>query len=172
MILVNKRDRTRSGHFRRGYFWSCCHFPRSYLVLKYFGLHTTRDMTRETRGVPSLQQSTILMLKMAILKVTGPAIFTLAKVIFRSCRVMTPCRQVGGIKVSEKHIASIFKVEVQPWIWRQYVPPIRWYPSTRLNGIITQKTAILIFPAVWLWNIGSYFERRKIKSIWKKLSRK
>jgi len=32
-----------------------------------------------------------------------------------------------------------------PWRWRQHWPPTRWYPTTILHGVITQKTTT--------WNI-------------------
>jgi len=28
-----------------------------------------------------------------------------------------------------------------PWRWRQYGPPKRWYPTTKLDGVTTQKTS-------------------------------
>jgi hypothetical protein len=29
----------------------------------------------------------------------------------------------------------------QPWRWRQHGPPKRWYPTTTLHGVTTQKTS-------------------------------
>jgi hypothetical protein len=43
--------------------------------------------------------------------------------------------------VSEGRAASIF----EPWRWRQHEPRKLWYPTTRLYGIITQKTS------TWRW---------------------
>jgi hypothetical protein len=31
-----------------------------------------------------------------------------------------------------------------PWRWRQHVPPKRWYLSTKLHGITSQKSIVLI----------------------------
>jgi hypothetical protein len=35
-----------------------------------------------------------------------------------------------------------------PWRWRQHGPPKRWYLTTSLHGVITQKTTTWIFTAV------------------------
>jgi hypothetical protein len=42
---------------------------------------------------------------------------------------------------------------VQPWRWKQYVPPKRWYTTTILHGAETQKTTNFIFTAVITSNL-------------------
>jgi hypothetical protein len=41
----------------------------------------------------------------------------------------------------------------QPRGWRQYGPPKRWYPTTTLHGVTTQKTSIWIFTSVKTSNL-------------------
>jgi hypothetical protein len=55
--------------------------------------------------------------------------------------------------VSKDLAASIF---TSPWRWRQQGPPKRWYPTTSLHGVITQKTATWIsiqtpLTSPWTW---------------------
>jgi hypothetical protein len=50
-----------------------------------------------------------------------------------------------GTDISEGPAASINTV--LPWNWRKQVPRKCWYLSTKLHGIISQKTVILIFTA-------------------------
>jgi hypothetical protein len=61
---------------------------------------------------------------------------------------MTLCNLVGA--------RNIFRVEVfyrvSSWIWRQYVPPKRWYSSTSLHGDITQKTTLQNYVRVALYS--------------------
>jgi hypothetical protein len=42
---------------------------------------------------------------------------------------------------------------LQPWRWRQYVSPKRWYLPMSLHGVINQKTSIDIFTAVRTWSL-------------------
>jgi hypothetical protein len=46
-------------------------------------------------------------------------------------------------EVSEVHFTSFHFAS--PWRWRQHGPPKRWYPTTTLQGVTTQKTST--------WNI-------------------
>jgi hypothetical protein len=93
------------------------------------------------------------MLKMSI-------IWDLKSTIFWN---ITPC---SPLSVSEKHIASIFRVEeikspstcfhagfllnlfCRPWRWRLYVPPKRLLTFNGLHGVIFQKTVLFMTTAV------------------------
>jgi hypothetical protein len=53
----------------------------------------------------------------------------------------------------------------QLWKWRQYVPPICWYPNTSSQGVTIQKTTIDIWDLRFLlrwryWSCSSGFGRR------------
>jgi hypothetical protein len=44
-------------------------------------------------------------------------------------------------------------LDTSPWRWRQHGPLKRWYPTTELHGITTQKTLIWIFTTVELFTL-------------------
>jgi hypothetical protein len=44
--------------------------------------------------------------------------------------------------VSEVHMASIFRSELQPWRWNQFDPAKYWYTFTNRRGITTHTTFI------------------------------
>jgi hypothetical protein len=59
----------------------------------------------------------------------------------------------------EEYSTSIFR---QPWRWRQYVPPKRWYLPISPHGVTTQETNIDIYSAVrisnrYYRNTGTHF---------------
>jgi len=64
---------------------------------------------------------------------------------------VTLCSDVVGYQCSKDHVAHIFRVKWRTmlppsslWRWRQHGPLKRWYTTTSLNGVITQKTTTLI----------------------------
>jgi hypothetical protein len=54
--------------------------------------------------------------------------------------VTSPCTLLGGYN----RFGGTYLLHLHIWLWRQYVPPKRWYAYTTLHGIITQNTALWI----------------------------
>jgi len=42
---------------------------------------------------------------------------------------------------SQVAVLCVPEVYAAFWGWRQHCPPKRWYPTTLLHGVISQKTA-------------------------------
>jgi hypothetical protein len=75
--------------------------------------------------------------------------------------VVAPCRLVGRYqRLGETHC-----LHLQPWRWKQYVYPKRWYLPTSLHGVISQKNYIVKYIHKWLgglyeWEngwVGEYY---------------
>jgi hypothetical protein len=53
--------------------------------------------------------------------------------------------EIWGSYGSEDVAGVFWVVVLQPWRWKQYVPPKQWYPPTSRHGVTAQKTTIDIF---------------------------
>jgi hypothetical protein len=63
------------------------------------------------------------------------------------------CSIMYGLAVLNLRVLILQSYHLYPEDGRQYVPPSRLYPPTRLHGIITQKTIVRIFTAVKIGNL-------------------
>jgi len=56
-----------------------------------------------------------------------------------------PLHDVGSVQMAsaEQEIPTSFVIK--PWRWRQRRPPKRWYPTTTLHDVITQKVEAVRF---------------------------
>jgi len=62
------------------------------------------------------------------------------------------------------------RLESSTWRWTQHGPPKRWYRTTTLHGVITQKTSTRIFTAVNSnWRIASATSKNQF--LWGKVRR-
>jgi hypothetical protein len=56
--------------------------------------------------------------------------------------------QTAVVQIKVLQDFQIELLQLQPWRWRQYIPPKRWYLPTSPHGVTTQKISIDIFTAV------------------------
>jgi hypothetical protein len=61
------------------------------------------------------------------------------------------------------YIQALF---TSPWRWRQHGTPKRWYPTTALHGVKTQKVSTWIFTAVKTSNLSFVFIQGSIINVY------